>query len=332
MGSKSSICDDLIPIFPKAENFYDLFGGGFSVTHAMLVRRKSHFNNFYFNEIRPGICELIQNAINGKFNYDNFKPEWISSSEFHKRKDSNAYIKLIWSFGNNGRNYSFSKEIEPLKRSLHNAVVFNDFDDYARAVFGCDKFRESTIYQRRLYTRTLFSNLKRTSQSHAHQLERLRQLQQLQQLQQLRQLRQLQQLERLEQLQQLERLQQLEQLERLHFSSLSYDRVEIKQNSIIYCDPPYQGTGKYDNEFDHRKFLDWAHHQENPVFISEYKINDKRFRPIFKINKVQRLYQTSRIVKNEMVYANKAALDFLVKRIRKTKIENGDHIEKAKTN
>jgi len=318
MGSKSGICDDFISIFPRAENFYDLFGGGFSVTHAMLLKRKNDFKSFYFNEIRPGICDLIQDAISGKYNYDNFKPEWISSSEFHKRKDSNAYIKICWSFGNNGKNYLFSKAIEPLKRSLHNAVVFNDFDDYARAVFGCDKFRESTIYQRRLYTRTRLSNLKRTSdRGDSQQLERLEQLEQLQQL------------ERLQQLQQLQRLQQLQQL---HFSCVSYDKVEIKPNSIIYCDPPYQGTAKYDKEFDHRKFLDWAHHQENPVFISEYKINDKRFRPIFKMNKVQTLNPTSRIVKNEMVYANKAAFYLLIESRRQTKINNGDCSEKAKTN
>lgn len=303
MGSKSSICDDLIPIFPKAENFYDIFGGGFSVTHAMLVRRKSHFNNFYFNEIRPGICELIQNAINGKFNYDNFKPEWVSSSEFHKRKDSNAYIKLIWSFGSNGKNYLFSKEIEPLKKSIHNAIVFNDFDNLAKELFGCNNFKESTITQRRLYWRYRFSFYQKNID------------------------KQLQQLERLERLQ---KLQQLQQLQQLHFSCVSYDKVEIKQNSIIYCDPPYQGTGKYDKEFDHRKFLDWAHHQENPVFISEYKINDKRFRPIFKINKVQTLYPTSRIVKNEMVYANKAAFYLLIESRRQTKINNGDCSEKTK--
>lgn len=321
MGSKSSICDDLIPIFPKAENFYDLFGGGFSVTHAMLLKRRAHFNNFYFNEIRPGICELIQNAINGKFNYDNFKPEWISSSEFHKRKDSNAYIKICWSFGNNGQNYLFSKTIEQYKKSIHNAIVFNEFDNYAKEVFGCDKFQCGFgIKEKRLYLKSRIRILK-ASRIDLEQLERLERLQRLERLEQL---------ERLQQLEQLQQLQQLEQLQQLHFSNLSYDQVEIKPNSIIYCDPPYQGTEKYDNEFDHRKFLDWAHHQENPVFISEYKINDKRFRPIFKINKVQKLNPTSRIEKNEMVYANKAAFYLLIESRRQTKINNGDCSEKTK--
>ncbi len=52
-------------IFPKADNFYDLFGGGFSVTHFMLKHRAKHFKEFHFNEIRPGICDLIKKTING---------------------------------------------------------------------------------------------------------------------------------------------------------------------------------------------------------------------------------------------------------------------------
>lgn len=295
MGSKSSICDDLIPIFPKAENFYDLFGGGFSVSHAMLMKRRDHFNNFYFNEIRPGICELIQDAINGKYNYNFFSPKFISREEFFSKKDLDPYVKIVWSFGNNGENYLFGKDIEQEKRSLHNAIVFNQFDDFAREVFGCDKFQESTVTQRRLYWRSRCLVLKGKFEGKFGR-------------------GQLQQLERLEQLERLQQLQQLQQLERLHFSNLIYDQVEIKPDSIIYCDPPYSNTAKYDVDFNHKKFLDWADSQENPVFISEYKINDKRFRPMFKIKKVQRLYSKSRIQKNEMVYVNQAAFDLLMSR------------------
>ena len=290
MGSKSSICDDLIPVFPKAENFYDLFGGGFSVTHAMLMKRRDHFNNFYFNEIRPGICELIQDAINGKYNYNVFSPKFISREEFFSRKDLDPYVKIVWSFGSNGKNYLFGKDIEQGKRSLHNAIVFNEFDDFAREVFGCDKFQCGFgIKEKRLHLKSRINFLKSTRMD-------------------------LQQLQQLEQLERLEQLEQLQQLERLHFSNLIYDQVEIKPDSIIYCDPPYSNTEKYDVDFNHKKFLDWADSQENPVFISEYKINDKRFRPMFKIKKVQRLNSKSRIQKNEMVYVNQAAFDLLMSR------------------
>ena len=82
MGSKSKICDDIICLFPRADNFYDIFGGGFSITQAMLERRSSHYKKFYFNEIRPGICDLIKDAIAGKYNYDVFSPDWISKDKF----------------------------------------------------------------------------------------------------------------------------------------------------------------------------------------------------------------------------------------------------------
>ena len=69
----------------------------------------------------------------------------------------------------------------------------------------------------------------------------------------LEQLLRLEQLERLQRLQQLEKLQQLGQLE---FYSDSYQNIDIKPNSIIYCDPPYVDEGGgYKHSFteqDHR--------------------------------------------------------------------------------
>ena len=72
-----------------------------------------------------------QDAINGKYNYDVFKPEWITGERFFSEKESNTYIKIIWSFGNNGRNYLFGKDIEEKKRSMHQAVVFDEFDVFS---------------------------------------------------------------------------------------------------------------------------------------------------------------------------------------------------------
>lgn len=273
MGSKSTICDWLIQCFPPADHFYDVFGGGFSVTHAMLLGRSKDYKTFHFNEPRPGICKLIQSAISGHFSYQNFKPPFINRTEFFKKKDSDPYIKMCWSFGNNGRTYLFSKEIEPYKKSMHNAIVFNDFDDLAKEVLGINKFADGyDIKSKRLFlrnkieyyrTQNTFPNplipyvkyvSKKTTISRQH--KHPKQLQQLQQLQQLEQLQQLQQLE---------------------FTTLSYEQIHILPNSIIYCDPPYKGTASYDGDFDNQQFLNWANAQTNPVFISEYNINDPRF-------------------------------------------------------
>ena len=45
----------------------------------------------------------------------------------------------------------------------------------------------------------------------------------------------------------------------------------------IYCDPPYAGTTKYKDEFDHDKFYDWCRERKkegHAVFISEYWMPD----------------------------------------------------------
>jgi len=334
MGSKGEICDKIIRVFPKADHFYDLFGGGFSITHAMLARRSKDYKQFHFNEIRPGICDLIKDSINGKYNYNVFKPQWISREEFYSKKDENPYIKLCWSFGNNGIGYLFSKNIEKYKKSMHNAIIFNEFDSLAKEVLGMDKFKDGySINDRRFFLASKIKTYRKTkipevlkqflSEKQLQQLEklqrleqleklqRLEQLERLQQLQQLKQLKQLQQLERLERLQQLQQLQRLKQLQRLEFYNKSYDEVEIKENSIIYCDPPYLGTAEYDGKFDHKKFLDWAHNQTNPVFISEYDIRDKRFTLCFKVKKISRLSTLNRESKTEKVYVNKAGFELL---------------------
>lgn len=300
-GSKGKIIPEIAKYFPNAENFYDLFGGGFSATHYMMARRKNSFKNFHYNEIRSGMCELIKDAIDGKYNYDVFKPEWISREKFFAEKESNAYIKIIWSFGNNGEGYLFGEDLEEIKKSMHMAVVFEQFDDLFVDTFRFSKWPKNlTITGRRLFLREVNRRLKRQERSD------------LEQLQQLQQLLQLEQLERLQQLQQLERLQQLEQLEqRLFLTNKDYRDVEIGQRSIIYCDIPYKGTTDYGSEFNHDEFFDWAHNQKDPVFISEYNIDDKRFHLIKTIKHRSTFASGKNSEVKERLYCNAAAMRIL---------------------
>jgi DNA adenine methylase len=53
----------------------------------------------------------------------------------------------------------------------------------------------------------------------------------------------------------------------------SYLDLRIPENSLIYCDPPYEGTTKYKDDFNHDIFWDWCRTQTksgHTVFISEY--------------------------------------------------------------
>ncbi len=301
MGSKSSILPKVCKLFPNAENFYDLFGGGFSITHFMIENRGKDFKNFYFNEIKKGIPDLIKDAISGKYNYKNFSPEFIDRDTFFKEiEKDNQYVKTIWSFGNNGRDYLFSKEIENYKKSMHNAIVFNQFDELAEKVLGMSKFSEGySITDKRLFLRNKVEYYRKNGIPEF-----------LKVFLSEKQLEQLQQLERLEQLQQLE------------FYNTDYRKVPIKDNSIIYCDIPYRGTAEYDknNSFNHQEFYEWAASQNNPVFISEYNLPDDRFKAIARFKKRSLLSQASKentLVKIEKVFTNKVGYKAFVDYCRK---------------
>ena len=45
------------------------------------------------------------------------------------------------------------------------------------------------------------------------------------------------------------------------------------EKSIIYCDPPYKNTTKYNDDFDHEVFYERCRHASDighRVFVSEY--------------------------------------------------------------
>ena len=282
MGNKSEIVKSLALNFPKAENFYDLFGGGFSVTHYMITNKSNSYEYFHYNELIPSTVELVKRAINGEFNYTKFKPEWISREDFFKRIDD-PYVRIIWSFGNNQKDYLFGKDIESYKKSMHMAVVFDQFDETAKKVLGFNVWPKdvSTIRARRAYlAQKIKFDLKKNCK-------------QLQQLQQLERLQQLEQLERLQQLERPQQLERLQQLQRLTLTSLDYREVEIKPNSVVYCDIPYKGTAEYIKEFDHKALFDWASPRPFPVYISEYHISDPRFKLVYSVKKSVKLSQTN---------------------------------------
>ena len=67
---------------------------------------------------------------------------------------------------------------------------------------------------------------------------------------------------------------QLKNLKGVIFKYSSYQNLQIPSNSLIYCDPPYEGTTKYKDGFSHAEFWEWCRtktKEGHQVFISEYK-------------------------------------------------------------
>lgn len=99
---------------------------------------------------------------------------------------------------------------------------------------------------------------------------------------------------------------QLELLKDVEFHCCSYDKLVIPNESIIYCDIPYKGTTKYQNDFDYDKFYQWCFYKKkegHSIFISEYNM-PKEFKCIWQMkvpNSLDR-YSEQRTFKTEKLF------------------------------
>ena len=73
-------------------------------------------------------------------------------------------------------------------------------------------------------------------------------------------------------------LKQAPNLKGIMFLCSPYQQLVVPPNSIIYCDPPYEGTTKYaTGGFDHAAFWQWCRDkvaEDHQVFVSEYNAPD----------------------------------------------------------
>lgn len=121
-GSKNKLAERIVSLLPKRTHLIDLFCGGCAVSHAALLRNK--YEHIHINDINWMCPTLFIDALNGKYQNET---RWISREDFFKLKDTDPYVAVVWSFGNNLRNYLYSKEIEPLKKAIHYAIFFHDY-------------------------------------------------------------------------------------------------------------------------------------------------------------------------------------------------------------
>ena len=121
-GSKKAIADKIIEVLPDAENFYDFFAGGGAITHCAML--SGRWQNIYANDIQ-NTMQLFMDAVQGKYRNER---RWISREQFFAEKDTNPYVRWIWSFGNNGSSYIFGKDVEPIKKAAHEYLMANGYD------------------------------------------------------------------------------------------------------------------------------------------------------------------------------------------------------------
>lgn len=272
MGSKNLIAERLVSQFPRAEYFVDLFAGGCAMTHAAFLSGK--FNNFICNDLDFRGVELFKQAVSGKFKNEN---RLISRDDFYKLKDSDLYVRFCWSFGNNQKDYLYSKQKERQKRALHYAILFDDwvefyelfpdiYDEVAKEILFVND-----VKKRYSIIRHCFASQK------------------------------MQRLESLESLRRLQSLKNLQMLQSIETSKLDYRQVAIPHDSVVYADPPYKGKASYSVKFDSDLFFDWCRNQNFPIYISEYDA-PKDFKAVFEINKTNCLCATKNFTNKEKLF------------------------------
>lgn len=267
MGGKSQIAEWVIGKLPKADVFVEPFAGGGAITHAAMLSGK--YKRIITNDITDSAF-VFKDAIGGRFRDEK---RWISREDFKRLKDTDPYVRMCFSFGNDQNTYCYGKNIEAYKRAFHYAVVFRDKEPFMKLGVNIPNEAVESENQtiRRLKVKSYLIWLK--NNMHAGDLERL---------------------------ESLERLQSLESLE-CHQGD--YSEVIIPDNSVIYCDPPYRGTHEYLKSFDCGKFDDWCLGQRQQVFISEYSMPKDKFKRIASMNKRSLMCSASRVnMKIESIY------------------------------
>lgn len=268
MGSKNKIAKWVIDHIPASDYLYDLFGGGGAITHCAYESGK--FKNIIYNELDPLTFKAFDMAIHGLFENEN---RWISREDFNKLKSKDPYVAICFSFGNDLRSYAYSKDKEKYKKALHYAICFDDFS----------------------LLENLGVKLKRKSSGRIELTKQVKELLSLNKLQ----------MKNLEALNHLQSLERLEHLQHLDLTNKDYADVQIKENSVIYCDPPYKNTGKYRMDFNYENFYEWCGKQKQLVIISEYAMPQDRFVCVAQKEKISLMCSSNRTTKTEKLFIPK---------------------------
>ena len=80
-------------------------------------------------------------------------------------------------------------------------------------------------------------------------------------------------------------IKQSKKLKDIKFNCCSYENINKEiEGFLIYCDPPYRDTTKYNqNDFNYEDFYDWCinMNKKNIVIISEYYMPEDKFKCIW---------------------------------------------------
>ena len=161
-GSKNKLAERILDMLPRAEHLYDLFCGGCAISHCALD--KSRYNHVHVNDINAMMPQAFVTALQGGFENED---RWISREEFFRLKDTDPYVAICFSFGNDLKTYCYGRDIEDTKKALHYAIFFGSYE-LSDSLLGVDLRpieRCATRQEKYLMAKRIIQNTPHTSRN-----------------------------------------------------------------------------------------------------------------------------------------------------------------------
>ena len=313
-GSKSKLADRIVSLFPRATHLYDLFCGGSAISHCALLKNK--YQHIHINDINPMMPKAFIKALQGGFDDED---RWISREDFFRLKDTDPYVAICFSFGNDLKTYCYGKDVEPLKKALHYAIFFDSYE-LSDALIGvdlrpvqkCATRQEKYLLAKRLIKdayskkKTRHGSTCRTwSASNEYRIQGGLDRTTTHSAAVIRDTAstpnnypplQRVELENQERLLRLTSISNPSKVCSLTWSIGDYQDVQIEDNSVIICDIPYIGTNEYVNggdNFDHERFYEWCLKQKETLYICSYEMPEKDFKVVAEFARIDTMSATN---------------------------------------
>ena len=280
-GSKNKIAEDIIDFLPQGNRLVDLFGGGGAISHCASLSGK--WNSVLYNELNPLIFKGFKMAVNGEFNTEN---RWISHEDFDNLKGTDPYVAICFSFSNNLIRYAYGQYIEPWKKAIHYARVFNDYSEFKKFGIDTDGSSEEIRKHEESYKEKYLDWYKNnfSSVSDEELIDSFSSFTILESLQRQNRIKEVYDFTRLQSLARSKILKGLtsQATRNIELVNGSYLDYQYQEGDVVYCDPPYENTdcGGYEG-FNHKEFYEWVHTRPYQVFFSSYEISDKTFHTLW---------------------------------------------------
>lgn len=104
-------------------------------------------------------------------------------------------------------------------------------------------------------------------------------------------------------------------LKNAEIHNTDYRKITVKENSLVYCDPPYKGTMNYSNskDFDHDEFWEYIRilSENSIVFVSELSAPED-FIPVWEKEFTRNLDARSVFKSSEKLFVHKSIIDKII--------------------